>query len=156
MVWVGYRRSPDDARRIADDPDALDALLESADDTSVDLDKMWHGLHWLLTGSAEPTADVTSDAVFGGEPMGEDHGYGPARFLAAPTVRAVATALAAIDPGDLGARVDPAAMMDADLYPVIWDEDGIFDDSLLPAFDDLRAFYLAAAEAGEVVIQVIC
>lgn len=30
---------------------------------------MWHGLHWVLTGSAEPTADVTSSALLGGRPV---------------------------------------------------------------------------------------
>ncbi|MFL5844170.1 MAG: DUF1877 family protein, partial [Solirubrobacteraceae bacterium] len=57
---------------------------------------------------------------------------------------------------ELRSRVDPREMGRAQVYPLIWDEDDIFDDYLAPALDDLRQFYYAAASAGEAVIQTIC
>lgn len=96
-----------------------------------------------------------SDAVFGGEPIGEDLGYGPARLLSAEGVSAVAARLRELDPATLRTRMDPAAMEDAGVYPVIWDEDDVFDTYLAPAFDGLRAFYSAAAQSGDSVIQTI-
>lgn len=157
MIWVGYRRKEDAARHILEDADRTEELLESDDEeTSVDLDKAWHGLHWLLTGSAEPTGDVTSDAIFGGEPTGEDLGYGPGRLLSAEGVGAVAARLQVVEPHALRARLDPAAMEEAGVYPSIWDEDDVFDTYLVPAFERLRAFYSAAADSGDCVIQTIC
>ncbi|MGC5585414.1 DUF1877 family protein [Ornithinimicrobium sp. W1665] len=41
----------------------------------------WHGIHWLLTGSQDSTDDVTCEVIFGGEPVGDDLGHGPARLL---------------------------------------------------------------------------
>lgn len=157
MIWVAYRRSADAAREFLEDADSMDELLESDDDeTSVDLDKAWHGIHWLLTGSAEPTAEVASEAIFGGEPIGEDLGYGPGRLLSAAGVGAVAARLRELEPDTLRARMDPAAMEDAGIYPLIWDEDDVFDTYLAPAFENLRAFYSTAAQSGEAVIQTIC
>lgn len=43
-----------------------------------------------------------------------------------------------------------------EVYPMIWDEEDIFENYLAPAFAQLRDFYAAAAAAGEAVIQTIC
>jgi hypothetical protein len=156
MTWIGYRRDPETAARIARDPDLVEDLLESEDqDRSVDLDKAWHGVHWLLTGSAEETVGPASEAILGGEPVGEDLGYGPARLLRADRVSAVAGVLQSLDLDLLGADLDPARMQQAEVYPDIWDERGVFDEYLRPALKDLREFYASAAAAHEAVIQVI-
>ena len=157
MIWVGYRRNADDARRFLEDTEMLEELLESDDDdTSVDLDKAWHGVHWLLTGSSEPTTAVVSSAIFGGEPIGEDLGYGPGRLLAPPAVAALASTLAEVDVDNLRDRLDPSAMTTAEVYPNVWHEDDIFETYLAPTIGQLQAFYLAAAEADQAVIQTIC
>lgn len=157
MIWVGYRRDPLTARTSLEDADRLEELFESdGDEMSVDLDKAWHGVHWLLTGAADVTDDVTSDAVFGGEPMSEDLGYGPPRLLPAGRVRVVADALERLDVDGLRERMDGQAMTDAEIYPSIWDEPDVFDQYLAPAFERLRSFYLAAAANREAVIQTIC
>jgi hypothetical protein len=157
MIWVGYRRSADVARDILEDEDSFEELLESDDDeASVDLDKAWHGIHWLLTGSAAPTDDVASDAIFGGEPVGEDLGYGPPRLLPAERVSELSERLTELGTDALRVRMDPGAMEDAGVYPSIWDEDDVFDTYLMPAFESLRTFYAAAALARESVIQTIC
>ena len=157
MTWVGYRRPADTARQLLQDPDRVEGLLDSDDgETSLDLDKAWHGVHWLLTGSADETAHPTSDAILGGEPVGEDLGYGPPRLLSPARVAAVAGRLAGVGHDDLQARLDPAAMQEAGVYPDIWDEEGVLESTLEPAVDDLRAFYAAAARAGECVILTIC
>lgn len=157
MVWVGFRRDDETARATLEDPEAPGELFEGDEEheRSVDLDKAWHGLHWLLTGSSEDTSDVVSQAILGGEPIGEDHGYGPPRLLSAADVRGVAEHLRAIDLEALRARMDPVAMERADLYPGIWGEEDLFDDFVAPAYEQLRSFYLAAAAADESVIQLL-
>lgn len=156
MIWVGYRRSDSAARQLLEDEKKVSELLASAGDAmSVDLDKAWQGLHWLLTTSSGPTDDQVSDAVFGGEEVGGDLGYGPGRLLSAQGVKAVDARLRDVQPETLRARMDPAAMEIADIYPPIWDEEDVFDTYLAPAFEDLCAFYSAAAAAGESVIQTV-
>jgi hypothetical protein len=153
MIWVGYRRDEKTARELLADEEGLDSLLESDDDTSsVDLDKAWHGLYWLLVRGDAPL----DEAVFGGEELGEDLGYGPGRLLLSDRVKHVASALALLSTDELGTRLDPVAMARDEVYPGIWDEEDIFDTYLAPAFTRLRDFYTAAADADEAVIQTIC
>ena len=157
MIWVGYRRDDLIARQILEDPDQLDGLLDSDDyETSVDLDKAWHSLHWLLNDNGGPTDDSLSETIFGGEAIGQDLGYGPVRLLPADRVRVVARALGQIEPNSLRTRMNAQAMASADIYPMIWDEDDVFDSYLAPAYDRLRTFYTAAAAANQAVIQTIC
>lgn len=158
MLWVAYRRDEAEARAILDDQERANQLLESdGDGRSVDLDKSWHGLHWLLTGDVGPTADPLGDAIMGGEPIGEDLGMGPGRLVVAQRVAEVAAALDMVTAESLRARLDSEAMNEAGVYPDgIWDEADIFDDYLWSNFEDLRVFYRAAAAAGHAVIQTIC
>ncbi len=157
MIWIAHRRSSDEAAALATSLEGMESLLESDDDvTSVDLDKAWHGIHWLLAGSEHPTDDVTSEVIFGGEPVSEDLGYGPARLLPPERVQAVAAALQGLPSHELRQRVDLPAMAEARLYPDIWDMEDVFDDYLAPAYDRLRSFYVDAAQRGQAVIQTMC
>ena len=157
MIWVAYRRSPGEAAELVESTDSIESLLESADEeTFVDLDKAWHGIHWLLTGSQDSTDDVTSEVIFGGKPVGEDLGYGPARLLDPERVRAVASTLRDLPADELRRRVDLKAMSVAELYPDIWDETDVIDEYLVPAYDRLCAFYADAAQEGQAIIQTIC
>ena len=89
----------------------------SAED-GLNLEKSWHVLHYLLTGKAEEAPPPLGNAILGGEEIGGDLGYGPARFLTPQQVREVALALAAISKGDLRERFDLKAMKAANIYPV--------------------------------------
>ncbi len=67
-------------------PDLIEEYLYPDDGDSeppnyIDLDKAWHGVHYLLTGQADGGELPHSLAVTGGEEFGPEVGYGPARFL---------------------------------------------------------------------------
>jgi hypothetical protein len=157
MIWVAYRRDDAEVQALLEDPERVEELLDEDDDeASVEVDKAWHGIHWLLTGSGEPTDSPLSDVIFGGRPFGEDLGFGPARVLAAAGVVRVAGLLGSLDDDVVRGRMDSAAMQRAQLYPEIWDEVNLFDEYVLPALQRLRRFYKAAAESGESVIQTLC
>lgn len=119
---------------------------------TIDLDKAWHGIHCMLTGTAWEGAPPLNFLLHGGTEIGEvEVGYGPARGMTAAEVKAVAGALAGIDEAFMRARFDPAQMMQLDIYPGIWDRDPADDDSLgycLEYFSALRAFVMRAAERG--------
>lgn len=72
----------------------------------LDLDKSWHILHTLISGTPDQ-ADAPSAALLGGEDVGPDGGYGPARWLTQERVAAFDEALSPLDSDALMARADP-------------------------------------------------
>lgn len=163
MVLIGRRLSADELAAVRADPTAVDALLygDLDDDEAempepeLDLDKSWHGIHYLLTGTAWRIGEGADAAILGGAEIGQDGGYGPARLLDQSTVRAVATALDALDVEVLRARFDPAAMAAAEIYPDIW-TNGVDElDYLMSHYTQLRRFYHAAAANGQAVLLAI-
>lgn len=102
--------------------DVPPAVLELAAGEVVDpdLDKAWHGIHFLLTGTAWGGTPRLNFILAGGhEVAGVEVGYGTARAFSAAEVRAIAEALAPLDVDALRTRFDPAAMMQLDIYPEI-------------------------------------
>lgn len=163
MVLIGRRLSADELAAVRADPTAVDALLygDLDDDEAempepeLDLDKSWHGIHYLLTGTAWRIGEGADAAILGGAEIGQDGGYGPARLLDQSTVRAVATALDALDVEVLRARFDPEAMAAAEIYPAIW-TNGVDElDYLMSHYTQLRRFYHAAAANGQAVLLAI-
>ena len=115
MVCKYRPLTADEARRVREDGDYLMSLtaaevdepLESGGGPVLDIHKSWHGLHWLLCQQAWDGPEPLKHAVLGGEEIGEDLGYGPARLVDAAAVRAVAAALAAISRDTLRQRFNP-------------------------------------------------
>jgi hypothetical protein len=92
--------------------------------------------------------------VFGGSEIGEDRGYGPARYFAPSQVAEIAGALQS--PGlerELHGRFDGEAMTQLGIYPGVWETDD--HDWLIEAFRTLRDFYAAASEAEQAVVTLI-
>jgi len=124
MGMCGYVRpvSPTALAALRKDPSGIEELVES-DARQVSLEKMWHAIHFLLSGDAEEVRGTAGLAVLGGDEIGEDLGYGPARVLAPDAVARVAEALAPIDRAWVDAHFDAEALADAGIYPEVWDED---------------------------------
>jgi Domain of unknown function (DUF1877) len=121
---------------------------------SVSLDKAWHGLHYLLCGAPDPAPGPLGQAVFGGSEIGEDQGYGPARYFSPAQVAEIAGALQAPGlEGELRARFDGPAMTQLGIYPGGWETDD--GDWLIEAFRTLRDFYAAARKAEQAVVTLI-
>ena len=169
LIWQVI--SPDDpapyeeARRAARAPSLLGRLLgrkpapdapvddlDLADDERVDaeLDKAWHGIHYLLTGTAWEGAPPLNLLVSGGLEVGRiDVGYGPARVLVSSMVKEVHEALEGVSDETLRSRFLPDEMMKLKIYPEIWDRDPEDDDTLGYLMDNvatLRGFLKEAVE----------
>lgn len=160
---AAFRSSPQGAALTAmadgidDDLEEERAELERLGVTPEDLgdplalDKAWHGLHFLLTGSSRDTAPPLGSAILGGREVGEDLGYGPARYLSPGEVAAVADALGRLSHEDLGARFDASAMEGEKIYPGPWSESDDHHNQqewLLEAFEDVKAYYAEARDRG--------
>jgi hypothetical protein len=146
--------------KLQEEPDRIEEYLYPDDSESeppnyIDIDKAWHGIHYLLTGLADGGALPQSLAVIGGQEFGPDVGYGPARFLTAEQVRSVATSLSGISEEALSQRFNPKDMEAKQIYPaVIWVRDGHEAlDYALEYYQQLQAFYQEAAARGDAVIQ---
>ena len=97
--------------------------IESEGET--DLDKSWHGIHFLLTGTASEGEFPLSFLIHGGAQIGDvEVGYGPARALRSSEVKEVNGALSVIDEQTLRTRFDPIKMSELGIYPEIWERDG--------------------------------
>jgi hypothetical protein len=138
-----------DVEPLERDPDV--AAQWFADGEPLDLGKAWHGIHFLLNGSAWGGSPPLFDAVLGGVPLGDPSSYEPIRFVAADAVEAVAEALP--PPEELVPRFTHKALKQAEVYPdPAWDEAGALTDFLLPAYHDLVLLFTDAAAAGDAVL----
>lgn len=156
MILIGRRLTVADHQRLlADHSLATELLHADRAGPELDLDKAWHGIHFLLAGNAWEATGGAGEAVLGGEPVGDEAGYGPARLLGPEQVRTVAAALTPITVDTLRSRYDGPTLDAAEVYPHIWDEEDVFDTYLAPNFTQLRTFYLAAADAGQAVLLAV-
>jgi len=117
---------------------------------SLSIDKAWHGVHYLLCGKVEPGSDLASQAVMGGTEVGEDLGYGPARYFEADEVANIARELSRPNlEAEMTARWNPAQMATLGIYPGQF----LADDQqwLMDAFQKLRQFYVDAS-AGKLAV----
>jgi hypothetical protein len=158
MSMIGYFVALDQAtlNEVKRAPDLLENYLFVGDGNDqppprVSIDKAWHGIHYLLTGTAYGGTGPLSWAVFGGEAIGEDLGYGPARLLAPEPLAAVAAALKEIDVESFRSRYSPEAMEAAQVYPDdIWVREGDEAlDYLVSYYQLMVDFYAGAASRGD-------
>lgn len=86
-----------------------------------DLDKAWHFIHFLLTGTAWEGSGPEAFLLNGGREVGKvDVGYGPARTLRSDEVAEVAATLRELDEETLRSRIDPPRMDELEIYPGGW------------------------------------
>jgi hypothetical protein len=126
-------------------------------DRSIDIEKAWHGLHFLFTGTADEGEEPTCYLVRGGEDLDDE---GQTRALRPHQVRRFADYLSALTSAELARRYDPARMAKLEIYPDrIWMRPAPAGDSplewLLECFAELREFMgRAAATDHGVIIHV--
>ena len=160
MVGCFAAVSTEALKDLREDPESIEEYLYPNDGEDeppyyIDIDKAWHGIHYLLTGSAEGGAEPLSLAVMGGEEFGPEVGYGSARFLTPAQVALVAGALSQLTLDYLESRFNAKDMEAKDIYPdAIWVRDGKEAlDYLLENYQQLVTFYRDAAERGDGAIQ---
>jgi hypothetical protein len=120
---------------------------------ALDLAKNFNAIHFILDGSAYEITSIAGQAIFGGQEIGENLGYGPARFLTSEEVKVVATELAQISEADFRAKFDPVALKEEAIYPYsmgeITKDEG---DILAYYYNDLVNYYQDAAQRGNAML----
>ena len=132
-------------------------LAGAGDGARCSLEKMWHALHFLLTGRADGGPGPLGFLLEGGRPVGEDTGYGPRRRFTGAEVVAIHAALAALDDDTLLGRLDPAAMTRLQLYPMVWEEpEEELREELAFYLGEMRTFLEGlAARGSELDVELI-
>lgn len=138
------------------DEEAVGELFENIDaSTYCSIDKSWHTLHYLLSGTAWEGDSIESQVIMGGQEFGPDLGYGPARYMTAEQVRQVATAMDRIQPEDLHKRFDPDAMHSAGIYSFSLDYAQDELEFAKDYFVELKTFYQQAAQEQDGVVLLL-
>lgn len=138
------------ARLLGADPEEPPEKVELPPDWSdeqTDVDKAWHGIHFLLTGTDWEGDEPLCYLVRGGKEVGDiDVGYGPARALESAQVKQFSDGLAQVSEQDLRARFDADKMASLSVYPTIWEEGDEALEYLLEYFGELKSFVHETAE----------
>lgn len=141
------------------DPDSADDDSHPAPDPdrSIDIEKGWHGLHFLLTGTADEGEEPACYLLRGGEDLDDE---GVARALRPGQVQRFSQYLSTLDADGLARRYDPERMTRLGIYPdAIWKRQAEPDDSplewLIECFEEVRRFVDKAAAAGDCVVITV-
>ena len=147
------------AQEVLSQPRQVQELLDSLDREGkpLSIEKSWHGLHFILTGTEGEGSAPLNFIAAGGETVGdEDVGYGPARVLRANKVKELDAALSAISAEEFDRKFDLDALNEAGIYPRIWDEPR---EELLEEygmyFEQLRELVKQAAHDNHALIIAI-
>ena len=162
MIMYLLRISKQELETYIDKPELF--LENRVDDAySMDIDKAWGGILYLLTGKAfasgspEDEVDSLNRIFFSAQLFDEDMdvGYGPAHYLTPEQVAGINHKIASLTEADLKSHYDPEAMnKEEKLYPSLdWNEK-IFD-YLYFHFQALQSFFATAASRGEAIVTYL-
>ena len=162
MIMYLLRISKQELESYIDKPELfLENRVDGA--YSMDIDKAWGGILYLLTGKAfasgspEDEVDSLNRIFFSAQFFDEDMdvGYGPAHYLTPEQVAGIHRKIASLTEADLKARYDPEAMNEEEeLYPSLdWNEE-IFE-YLYFHFQALQSFFATAASRGEAIVTFL-
>jgi hypothetical protein len=165
-----HQLSPDYAQKLLQNPDEVHYYVDKADSgrlpkeaqgEDLNLDKAWHGLHYLLTGTAWQGAEPACYLLAGGTQIGyeQEHdvcGYGPARILTPAQVANFEASVVELTLAEIRRRYNPEEMTRLEIYPEIWsrkdDEAQSNFEFLAEAAQELQGFLQRAASNGKAVI----
>jgi hypothetical protein len=132
-------------------PDALDVLEEATGEADrTDIDKAWHGLHTLLTGTPEPV-DQPAGFLLGGVTL-------PCAYatVGAHRVEALPAILTALEETDLPVRladVFDRETWQEEVYPHQWDDDDVA--YLTWAYEECRTFVEDTVALGKHLVVAV-
>lgn len=135
-----------------DAEDLFETVEELQEDADVlDIDKMWDGLHFLLTSAsaAEPIKNnALSEAIVGKDAFFEEEDVEFIAYTMPEHVKEVVKTLETFDIVKAIEQYDPKQFAEAGIYPNIWmheDRESI-QEELLTVFGEMTAFYKKVAE----------
>jgi hypothetical protein len=128
--------------------------LETA--PKVDVGQQWHGLHYLLTGTASGFPAPRGFLVEGGEEIGTDDGYGSPRWFSPREVDDIHSVLVDISEEELWRHFDAAQMNADQVYPFNWHEEPEQTRRVYQrTFRELKKFVDEASRRGQYLVVTL-
>jgi hypothetical protein len=161
MAMIGTLRPATDAEieRLLAHPEEITLFLfgsSAGESERVVLNKSWHAIHFVLTGSRLGGEEPLNFLVAEGQPVGDvDVGYGPARVFPSERVRQIAQALQPIDEFEFARRVDLRRFDEERIYPGNWQRNGHGVQYVASNYRDMRELICRAADQGRGLILYI-
>jgi hypothetical protein len=143
------------AKQLEHDYQTGAGLAVLAGEPSCYVDKSWHAMHFILTGSAEEAVLPEGYLLEGGTELQEpdpDELDVPVRLLSPDDVKAFHAAVQPIDETELRRRFDPDAMADADIYSFDVEHPEDEFEILLGYFAELQTFLADAVKQQRAVV----
>ena len=161
MVWVATLASDEEIASLRRKPQVVYDFVNSEaayqSGRQIDLDKQWHGVHFLLTGSAGATSDPLSIIVGNFEEIGPDNGYGPAWIIPSSSLASCNEKLSKLSDEEISVRFNPQAMQQEDVYlaDLFVDEGDEARGFLMGDVVRLRGFITQAADQSLNAVAII-
>ncbi len=147
------RLSDQEAQRLLSAPREVDAFIDREDHPTVDVDKAWDGLSFLLAKLAGKPGDFLK---YAGRSIGPWKWFGPRpRLMLSPEVERASDLLNAFSASRLRSAYDPVAMIRRRIYPNVWsidpsDSDAI--DYLVGIYEEVVPFVAEVARSKDAMI----
>ena len=117
-----------------------------------DIDKSWHMIHFMLTGSDWEGEFPAGFLVANGKTVGEvDIGYGPARSFSSEETKSILQHLNGVSEAELRAGFKREDLARLNIYPNVWDDDSRveeFRDEAEANLDEIKQFLEVTVERG--------
>jgi hypothetical protein len=127
MICTLYALDTATENDLRSDPSKVEALVMESGDVApgeiFELEKSWHAMHFMLTDSVWEGDYPLSFICKGGEDLGEDLGYGPARLITADDVAILKSKLDKRSANDVRKAFSGSVFNANEIYPHGWDYD---------------------------------
>lgn len=122
-----------------------------------EVDKAWHGIHFLLTGSDWEGSGPLAFILHGGRELKHELGYGSPHGFNSAEVKEIAQALAGLDLKALYDKADPAEFTRLEIYPTIYNSEPKEEciGYVIDYLKDLREFVQKTAAADRALIAYL-
>lgn len=138
----------------------LSGLEENGELEVCDIDKMWDGLHYLLTGVSADTPienNLLSQAVVGERMFIDDEQADFIAYISPNRISEIFNAMNLVDFEKLRTSFSVKDFAKKEIYPNIWmneNSNSLFEE-LINAFNELKKFYCSVNDKGLGVIVTI-
>lgn len=156
MHGVVYAVDKPRAERLRDLEDDEEFFQELEGARRLGIGQAWHGLHYLLTGTAGQFVGPQGFLVEGGEDVGPNDGYGPARLFSPREVDDIHGILVGLSDEELWSVFDAARMNAEQVYPFNWQEEPELTRRVyLSTFSELKLFVDEASRRGQYLVVAL-
>lgn len=112
------------------------------------IERAWHGIHYVLTGTAWEGNAPLDFLVNGGQFIGAtDEKHGPLRAFTANETKAILDIFSTFSTYEIRKRYNPRDMTAKEIYPGIWSQEEESLSFLIENVERLRGFLRQAVEA---------